>query len=231
VVVRGVAGRREEYRPITSALVGSCQPLDVANAFRERFGFAELYLADLDAIGGGESAWPTYAELHATGFQLWLDAGIRNAQSANQLRTAGVPRIIAGLETVPGLKALANIAGSIGPESLVFSLDLKNDEPWADRGVWPFASPEAIADAAVATGVRRIIVLDISRVGVSQGPGCVELCRRIRLRHPHVELLAGGGVRDCADLLRLRDAGVNAVLVASALHDGRITRQGVESLR
>src|SRR5205085_9347687 len=49
-VVHGIAGRREEYRPIVSILAESTKPLAVARAFREEFGFNELYLADLDAI-------------------------------------------------------------------------------------------------------------------------------------------------------------------------------------
>jgi len=40
---------------------------------------------------------------------------------------------------------------------------------------------------------------------------------------PGVEISAGGGVRGVEDLSRLRDGGVQNVLVASALHDGRLT--------
>jgi phosphoribosylformimino-5-aminoimidazole carboxamide ribotide isomerase len=43
------------------------------------------------------------------------------------------------------------------------------------------------------------------------------------VRHPEVELITGGGVRDADDLAALRQSGVAGVLVASALHDGRLT--------
>src|SRR5437868_13104425 len=62
-VVRGVAGRREAYRPMVSTLTDSSDPLAVACAFRKRFGFEELYLADLDAIAGGEPASALYKQL------------------------------------------------------------------------------------------------------------------------------------------------------------------------
>ena len=52
-VVRGVAGRRQEYRPIQSRLASSSQPLAIAGGFRRHFGLTEFYLADLDAILGG----------------------------------------------------------------------------------------------------------------------------------------------------------------------------------
>ena len=51
-VVRGIAGRRREYQPICSRLTPSAAPLDVACGFRDHFGLTNLYLADLDAIGG-----------------------------------------------------------------------------------------------------------------------------------------------------------------------------------
>jgi phosphoribosylformimino-5-aminoimidazole carboxamide ribotide isomerase len=67
-------------------------------------------------------------------------------------------------------------------------------------------------------------VLDLARVGEGGGTGTEELCARLASAHPEVELIAGGGVRGIADVRRLGEAGVAAVLVASALHEGRLTR-------
>ena len=50
VIVRGVGGRRNEYRPVESVLTPSARPLDVARAFRDRLSLTTLYLADLDGI-------------------------------------------------------------------------------------------------------------------------------------------------------------------------------------
>jgi phosphoribosylformimino-5-aminoimidazole carboxamide ribotide isomerase len=46
------------------------------------------------------------------------------------------------------------------------------------------------------------------------------MMRELRRALPRVELAAGGGVRDAADLQRLADAGADAALVGSALHHG-----------
>jgi phosphoribosylformimino-5-aminoimidazole carboxamide ribotide isomerase len=40
---------------------------------------------------------------------------------------------------------------------------------------------------------------------------------------PDVMLYAAGGLRGASDLVRLKQAGKWGVLVASALHDGRLT--------
>ena len=56
------------------------------------------------------------------------------------------------------------------------------------------------------------------------------LCAALAAAYPHVEILAGGGIRDRADLLRLKKQGVSGVLVASALHNGRLTRADLADL-
>ena len=94
--------------------------------------------------------------------------------------------------------------------------------PLGDAGAWSSPDAAAIASQAVALGIRSIIVLDLVRVGMAGGTGTEELCRRIVAEHPHVEVVAGGGIRGPDDLARLEAAGVHAALVASALHDGRI---------
>ena len=227
-VVRGVAGRRREYRPVVSRLCASSRPVDVARAFRTHFGLDDLYVADLDAIAGGDPAMDTYALLQADGFRLWIDAGVRDLNRVHLLAEAGVEGVVIGLETVAGPHVLAEACRTLG-ERVVFSLDLKGGMSLGDAAAWKTSDPEAIAAKAVALGVRRLIVLDLARVGVGDGTGTEELCARLTAAHPDVEVIAGGGVRGPADLHRLRGCGVRTALVASALHDGRLTKADWEA--
>jgi phosphoribosylformimino-5-aminoimidazole carboxamide ribotide isomerase len=55
------------------------------------------------------------------------------------------------------------------------------------------------------------------------GVPTLELCRAVRELSPDVEIITGGGVRGIADLEALERAGVDGVLIASALHDGSLT--------
>ncbi|HEV7223801.1 MAG TPA: hypothetical protein VGN42_13930, partial [Pirellulales bacterium] len=48
LVVRGVGGRRHEYRPIESRLCAGANPAAIARALREQFAIDEIYLAELD---------------------------------------------------------------------------------------------------------------------------------------------------------------------------------------
>jgi phosphoribosylformimino-5-aminoimidazole carboxamide ribotide isomerase len=227
-VVRGVAGRRREYRPIVSRLCRSSHPLDVARAFRTNFGLSDLYLADLDAIAGAAPAFSAYADLRRDGFRLWIDAGVREIERVRGLAAVGTEQIIVGLETA-GPAVLAQACREFA-ERIVFSLDLKEGAPLGDSAAWATADAERIAEKAVEMGVRRLIVLDLAKVGVAAGTGTDALCVRLTAAHRHLEVIAGGGVRGPEDLRRLRKCGVGTVLVASALHDGRLTRNDWEGL-
>jgi phosphoribosylformimino-5-aminoimidazole carboxamide ribotide isomerase len=221
-VVRGVAGQRDQYRPIVSRLTRSTAPRDVGAAFREHFGFDMLYLADLDAIAGGPPALRLYQELRDDGFRLWVDAGLRDAAGAAPLVAGGVDSIIAGLETLAGPEELTALVERCGAERIVLSVDLKAGVPLGHVAAWGTSNPLGIAEQAVKSGVARLLVLDLACVGVGQGVGTEALCREIRDRWPGLEISTGGGIRGSEDLNRLDTAGVNYVLTASALHDGAL---------
>ena len=111
---------------------------------------------------------------------------------------------------------------AVGNEKLVFSLDLKQGVPMAHPDAWPESAPVEIADSVIDAGVIRLIVLDLAGVGTGSGPPTLDLCRRIRSRHGGIELITGGGIRGQRDISDATHAGVDAVLVASALHDGSL---------
>jgi phosphoribosylformimino-5-aminoimidazole carboxamide ribotide isomerase len=222
-VVRGIGGRREEYQPIVSCLTSSSRPGQVAQALVQNYRPREIYLADLDSIAGETPAWPVYAEIQHTGVELWVDAGIRDMDRARKLARAGIAGIVYGLESLPGPKLLRDAIDALGPEQVIFSLDLKNGRPLGDARAWSTPEEaEGVVLQAVEQGARRIIVLDLARVGEGQGAGTLDLCRKIADRHPHLEIIAGGGVRGPDDLSEMKAAGIAGALVASALHDSRI---------
>lgn len=230
--VRGIAGQRDQYRPIQSALCASSEPVAVASALVARFGCRQLYLADLDAIAGRAPAWNTYQQLSSTGLALWVDAGVDTLLRARQLADWRPPLagVIAGLESLAHLDLLSELVPALGAERLVFSLDLKHGRPLVQSPQLAELSPRQIAQRAIECGVRRLIVLDLAQVGVGAGLSTLELCAALKREYPALEITTGGGVRDLQDLQRIADAGCDAALVASALHDGRITPADVASI-
>jgi phosphoribosylformimino-5-aminoimidazole carboxamide ribotide isomerase len=219
-VVRAVGGRRAEYRALVSRITDSTDPLHVANAFRHHYKLSTVYLADLDAISGATPDFNTIRTLHDAGFHLWVDAGVRRRADAVALAECGVDGVIVGLETVESFSEWDAIAAKL-PGRVIFSLDLRGGLPFGDaaRGECDAAT---IAERVIAAGVRRMIVLDLLRVGTGHGPGTEALVGELRAKHPQIEFIAGGGVRNDADLARLERIGVAAVLAASSLHDQTI---------
>jgi phosphoribosylformimino-5-aminoimidazole carboxamide ribotide isomerase len=218
VVVRGVAGRRDEYRPIVSQLTVEPTPSAVAQAFRQR-GFDTVYVADLDAITGHGVQSSALEAIADAGLQMWVDAGGMSLGDG----FASPHSLVIGTETLASPQALSDALQQHGHDRVVFSLDLKQQQPLAIYQPWQSLSPLEIAKQAIALGVRRMIVLDLAQVGIGQGTGTEDLCRAIYLHAPQVQIIAGGGVRNRADLDRLAAAGCSAALVASALHDGLLS--------
>jgi phosphoribosylformimino-5-aminoimidazole carboxamide ribotide isomerase len=226
--VHAVAGDRAYYGPLRSILHGCPDPMALARAGREAWGLTDLYLADLDAIL--EESPPDlalYRALRGLGLDLWVDAGVRDADDLPELLGAGVGRVVVGLETVRGPGALAGIVDEAGADRVVFSLDLREGRPMFDTiPRWGTDDPSELALRAIASGVRRIIRLDLARVGTGRGAG--EPGRITVEAGGPVEWFVGGGITGLDEIRRLARAGFGGVLVGSALHDGRI---GADELR
>jgi len=227
-VVRGIAGQRSRYRPVVSVLAADARPSTVAAAFANTLGLAEAYVADLDAIAGQEPDWAAYEQIAAAGLRLWVDAGIGEVGRARQLAQWSVTSapsagLVVGSESVQDSAQLPQIQAALPAGRSMFSLDLHHGQPLSRSAAWQTAAPRQIADDAVSAGFSRVLVLDLASVGVHEGPASARLCRTLREAYPPVELWTGGGVRGVADLRCVADSGCDAVLVASALHDGRLT--------
>lgn len=76
-------------------------------------------------------------------------------------------------------------------------------------------------------GIRKIICTDIGRDGMLQGPA-VDLYKEIQEQVPDIYLIASGGVSSIADIERLAEAGIPAVIFGKAIYEGRISLKELE---
>lgn len=219
-------GERAGYPPVDGLLGTGEDPLALAAAFRDRLGCQSLYVADLDAIAGRGDPLPFLARLASLGLHPLIDAGVRTAEQAESLLDAGAAKIVVGLETLRTFDDLSAVIRAAGAERVVFSLDLRGGRPLAGPPALAAADPVDLAEAAAARGVQSLLCLELARVGSGVGPPCA-LLAQLRSRLPHLQLYAGGGVRDARDLNSLIALGCTGALVATALHRGRITRADI----
>jgi uncharacterized protein related to proFAR isomerase len=169
--------------------------------------FATLYIADLDAIRGRGDNFVALARLRQAfpEVELWVDNGAATAAMVEATERYGAS--VLGSESQRDAALLAS-----RPDALL-SLDFRGE---AFQG-----PPELLARPELWP--NRVIVMTLHRVGGGAGPDLDRLAA-IRARAGGRRIYAAGGVRDGADLATLKAAGAAGVLVASALHDGRIVR-------
>jgi len=217
--VHAVAGRREAYQTARGVLGDGDDPVSLALAMARACRTKRLYVADLDAIAGLPPQCDLVDSLASAGLELWLDAGVTGPADAwPWLEVDGNLMVVLGLETVRGPRALAEAARR-NPGRFAFSLDLVSGEPRRAPG-WETGDMAELFGAAMDAGIRRMLAIDLARVGTGNGPwgqGVVEAWRRAGATG---ELLAGGGVRGPDDLRALADTGFHGALVATALHRG-----------
>jgi phosphoribosylformimino-5-aminoimidazole carboxamide ribotide isomerase len=211
-------------------LVDTANPLDVARAFHEKLGLSELYIADLNAIQGHGHHRAEISRLaQHSGMRLIVDAGAADVAGALQVLDAGASQVIIGAETLPSWETALAICAAIDPRRLIFSLDMRSGQVLSRCPQLAAATPAEVLELVYRANWREVILLDLSRVGTGIGVDQA-LIAEARRMFPQLVLLAGGGVRDANELVNLRTAGAAGVLVATALHQGIITRDHIAAL-
>ena len=216
-VVRARGGTRHLYAPIATPLARTSRPQDVVAGFRTLFPFQKIYIADLDAISGAGDHDAIIAELESAfpEIEFWVDSGIATeAAAATWLQRHRGALVI-------GSESLFDLATSprFNLPRRILSLDFRGDD---------FLGPPRLA-ADASLWPARVIVMTLAKIGAGQGPDFDRLAALRALVPGDKELYAAGGVRDADDLHRLEAAGIRGALVASALHDGKITASDLQA--
>jgi phosphoribosylformimino-5-aminoimidazole carboxamide ribotide isomerase len=195
--------------------------VDVAAALKA-LGFGELYLADLDAITRGQANFSIFKNIaDKTGLELMVDAGIDDLKKAESVLASHVSKVIIGTETLPSASLVAKAVELFGSEKIMVSLDLMGNQVISGFELGALKEPLALLRKFQEAGVSQIIVLDLARVGSGEGVN-MPFLKKV-LKNSKAKVFVGGGVRDVKDLVELKILGVLGVLVATALHSGKIS--------
>jgi phosphoribosylformimino-5-aminoimidazole carboxamide ribotide isomerase len=221
IAVHGVRGERKRYQPLKSLLCKSADPIEIASAF-ESLGFSSLYLADLDAILGKTANFNVYRQIMTeTSLDLMVDAGVADIAKAREVMDAGVSKIVVGSETLRSLGFVSQAISAFGEDKIVVSIDQKGGKMLSASDSIALMDAVSFAQQLASLGVRQIILLDLDRVGTEHGINRTVL--RTLLEQTKVEVLVGGGIRSLQELEQLRTLGVSGALIATVLHNGKVT--------
>lgn len=217
-VVHARRGDRAHYAPVRSTLCENALPLPVATALINLCNPRCFYIADIDAISGEGDHSDEIQELHDAfpDVELWIDAGFRNHEAIAEFKSCIDFTPVLGSESIADLDSFRKLS-SAAPNAIV-SLDFRGDL---------FVGPTGLIDL-IANASHRIIHLNLKQVGSSSGPdlaGIAALCHRA----PKAQIFCGGGVRSIDDLRQLDRMGVHGALLATALHDGSLSKAAINA--
>lgn len=223
VVVHAKRGQRQHYQPIQSQLTSSSAPLDIANAVLELYPFQTLYIADLDAIcgtGNNDAVIEAISQAQPK-LTIWLDCGI-GQMNARALYIGGNIRPVVGSENILNLQDYRAISYACQSKHAL-SLD--------------YITSSAMGIAELHNSAifwpDDTICMALNAVGSKQGVDIERLKMLIKMnsaRKSPSRLYAAGGVRNLADLQALASMGLAGALVATALHNGKLSTTDISSM-
>jgi phosphoribosylformimino-5-aminoimidazole carboxamide ribotide isomerase len=221
IAVHGIRGERKHYQPLKSLLCNSADPLEIASTF-ESLGFSSLYLADLDAILEKTANFNVYSQIVTkTTLDLMVDAGIAGISKARKVLETGVSKIVIGSETLKSLDFVSQAISAFGKDKVIVSVDQKEGKMLSASETIASMDSVSFAQQLASLGVCQIILLDLDRVGTEYGIN-LSLMKTI-LERTGVDVLVGGGIRSLQELEQLRTLSVSGALVATVLHNGKVT--------
>jgi phosphoribosylformimino-5-aminoimidazole carboxamide ribotide isomerase len=211
VVVHARMGRRDQYRPIETPLAATSRPVDVTRGLLAIYPFKTFYIADLDAIertGDNDAAF-ALLKTEFPDLIFWVDNGAADLARARSWLETGLGNLVLGSESQSDCSLLGSLSGDA---RVILSLDYRADA---------FLGPAALLGDP-ASWPSKVIAMMLARVGSGNGPDMDRLSG-IRATAPDKLIYAAGGVRDPVDLAALRRAGIAGALVATCLHNGKLT--------
>jgi len=197
-------------------------PVEAARRWVDE-GARTLHLVDLDGAFEGERANAPAVEaiLDAVDVPVQLGGGIRSQADALDLLDRGVDRVILGTAAVEDPDIVADVSEK-HPGSVMVSLDAKDGEVvvsgWTEgTGLDPAEAAARYEDL----GAGAILFTDVDVEGQLAGVQ-TDLTRRV-VEAVDVPVVASGGVASLDDVRALREAGAAAVVVGTALYEGRFS--------
>jgi cyclase len=209
-VVKGV--RFEELRDVGD-------PVELATRYSE-LGADELVFLDITATL--EDRGPLLALVERAADELEIPftvgGGISELEEGRALLRAGADKISLNRAAVDRPELLTALAGEFGAQAIVCAIDARGGEVVTHAGQNP-RGLDAVdwAREAVACGAGEILLTSIDADGTRNGYD-LALTRAVADAVP-VPVIASGGAGDAVHLAEAFEAGAEAALVASIVHE------------
>lgn len=220
-LIGGKAVRLEEGRR-DRVTVFHDRPVELVGEIA-RDGADRLHVVDLDgAFAGSPQQHAMIREIVAASpIPVEVGGGIRDRAAIDAVLELGAQLVVLGTAAVRS-PALVEEACRAYPGRVIVAVDARDGivavDGWTASGG---VTAVELGQRAAAWGAAALLYTDVARDGLHVGPN-IALTARLA-RSVSCEVIASGGVGSLDDLVRLREAGIAAVVVGRAIYDRRFT--------
>lgn len=198
-------------------------PVNQALEF-QRLGFRRLHIVDLDGAKSKHivNDGVLKAITQATDLIVDFGGGIKSEDDIEKAFKAGAHMVTIGSVAVTEPDMFMNWLGKYGSEKIILGADVRNG--MVSINGWKEDSSEELLpflEKYISAGVRNVLCTEISKDGTLAGPA-TDLYRKVMEQYPHLHLIASGGVSCNADIHRLHENGIPAVVFGKAYYEGKI---------
>lgn len=197
-------------------------PVEAAKRWRDE-GAGKLHIIDLDAAFGQGNNHHVITEVaKSVDLPIQVGGGIRSFEIAEKLFGTGVTQVMLGSLAFKDFSAITRLQNRFGQDSVIVALD--NKDGWVMIDGWRTTTNMTLQDALdkfSALNVRHFLVTSITHDGLLSGPDLETLAGAVKCSG--AKILAAGGIGSVADLVNLKEIGVEGAVIGKALYEGRFT--------
>ena len=197
-------------------------PVDSAVRW-ENEGANCIHLVDLDAaMGRGENLDKIMEVLANVRVDVQVSGGIRTADKGFELLGNGADRVIIGTAAFEDPEIIRTLVEKAGSDRVMVALDVKNDKIAVEG--WKEEAENDVIEMAKKfekIGVGGFLFTNVDVEGRMAGlnPKPIEEL----VKHVNTPVVAAGGVKSIKDVKKAKEAGASALVIGTALYEGKIT--------
>lgn len=206
-------------------------PVKIAKEFKG-CGAELIHIVDLDGAKSGNAKNKDVVKEIKKNVDIKIEfgGGIRSNEIAQELIALGVDRLIIGTKAVEDLNFVKSLIGKY-ENKIVIGIDARDGIVKTDG--WLKGDEikviEFVEDLK-KIGVLEIIYTDISKDGKLSGVNILET-KNIK-DVSKMNVIASGGVKDMLDIIKIKDSGIDGVIIGKALYEKRIDlREAIQIVR
>ena len=199
-------------------------PIEQASKFKD-YGFENLHIVDLDGSLTGETVNIDIIQEIVTkfDFKIEIGGGIRNFESIQKYKDAGVEKVILGSAAIKDKNFLKDACQKF-PNKIALGLDAKDG--YLSVSGWKENSNQLTLEYLKEVndyGASRLIYTDINRDGMKQSPNFDETSKVANTSNCPV-IISGGvsSIDDIKKAKKLNNSNIEGIIVGKAIYDGDI---------